>query len=203
MVSSFVCRKLIVIIFAVSLALSACHGGEIGGKYPGTKYVGKNMTVEFKSGNTAYITIMITGDIVQKKYEVDGDRVIIDNFAQGNNIVFTRGSDGALRSTGIFGDTLICSNCGPTGGPKTGGFSGKYRTEIPANSQAVILEFRPDYTASMTIEKAGAIVYSGATTYSVDGDKIHFRLPQGESIFTKNRDGSLTSSTNALFKKVN
>jgi hypothetical protein len=197
MVSSFVCRKLIVVTFAISLALSACHGGETSGKYAGTKYVGKNMTVEFKSNNTAYLTIMITGDTIQTKYEVDGDRVVV-HYEQGN-IVFTRGPDGALRSTGVFEDTLRCSNCAP----KTGGMSGKYRTEIPANNQAVTLEFKPDYTASLTVEKSGAAFGSVQTTYTIDGDKIHLRLPQGESVFTKNRDGSLVSSTNSIFKKVN
>jgi hypothetical protein len=77
MVSSFVCRKLIVVSFVVSLALSACHGGEISGKYAGAKYVGKYLTVEFKSGNTAYVTVMMTGDVGQAKYDLDGDRVTI------------------------------------------------------------------------------------------------------------------------------
>jgi hypothetical protein len=187
-------RKLIVVIFAVILALSACHGGEISGKYAGTKCVGTNLTMEFKSNNAVYVTIMLTGDTMKTTYEVDGDRVSVH--LDQANVVFTRGQDGALRSTGVFGDTLKCS------APKTGGMSGKYRNELP--NGAVTLEFYPDYTASLIVWKAtGAMSGSVPTTYTIDGDKIHLRLPQGESVFTKSRDGSLTSSTNALFKKVN
>jgi hypothetical protein len=194
-------KHTLVVIVAVLASFSACSAQS--NKYVGKKYVGRWIIVEFRSGNKAYMTATISGDVGQVHYDVDGNRVTIQG--NGESIVFTEGPDGVLRSTGMRGDALRCVNCAP--GP---GFSGKYRMDWSAKT--FILEFRPDYSASLTtVEKSGSSSIKG--TYSVQGDLIRFKTAQGESILTKNEDGSLTSSAvslgyvpypmNALFKKVN
>jgi hypothetical protein len=74
------------------------------------KYVGPNLTIEFKSDNTAFVTVSnlgVTFGTTEGKYEVDGDKIILH--ANDRNLVLTRNNDGTL-SGGPFNQTLTKVN---------------------------------------------------------------------------------------------
>ena len=86
---------LVVLMLAFgSAALMSCDQG-MSGKY-GNQFQGMGMTVEFKSSSKAYVT-MPGGAMMEFKYEVDGDKVILQN--QAGNMVLTRNKDGTLSGS--------------------------------------------------------------------------------------------------------
>jgi hypothetical protein len=89
-------RLLVVPLLAIgSLTLIACDEG-MSGKYGNKVSDMAGMTVEFKSGSKAYVT-MPGGAMMEFKYEMDGDKVILKN--QVGNMVLTRNRDGTLSGS--------------------------------------------------------------------------------------------------------
>ena len=78
-----------------SAALMGCDQG-MSGKYGNQLQGMEGMTVEFKSSSKAYVT-MPGGTMMEYKYEVDGDKIILRN--QAGNLVLTRNKDGTLSGT--------------------------------------------------------------------------------------------------------
>ena len=76
-------------------ALTGCDQG-MSGKYGNQLQGMQGMTVEFKSNSKAYVT-MPGGATMEFKYEVDGDKVILQN--QAGNMVLTRNKDGTLSGS--------------------------------------------------------------------------------------------------------
>ncbi len=81
------------------LAFFGC--AHFSGKYETTGPGEGAASVEFRSGNKAYLTIM--GTTVQSEYTVDGDKVTFKN-VNGTDLVMTEEKDGSL--TGPMGMTL-------------------------------------------------------------------------------------------------
>jgi uncharacterized lipoprotein YehR (DUF1307 family) len=80
-----------------SLSLTGC-GQSMSGKY-----AGDFLSVEFKSGSKAYITVGQGGATTEVTYRIDGDKIIFQN--QAGNVVLTRNKDGSL-SGGPMNETL-------------------------------------------------------------------------------------------------
>lgn len=85
-------RRLAVLALACTL-LAAC-GSSMSGHY---KNPNDLMEIEFKSGNTAYLSMV--GTTLEVKYRLDGDHIVFDT-PQGQ-LVFTKNSNGTLEGAGF------------------------------------------------------------------------------------------------------
>lgn len=95
---STVWRLLVVPMLALgNLALIACDEG-MSGKYGNKVSDMDGMTVEFKSASKANVT-MPGGAVMEFKYEVDGDKIVLNN--QAGNLVLTRNKDGTLGGSPV------------------------------------------------------------------------------------------------------
>lgn len=78
----------------IVLSIAACDS-RMSGHY---KNPNELMEIEFKSGNSAYLSMI--GTTLEVKYRVDGDHIVFDT-PQGQ-MVFTRNSDGTLEGAGFI-----------------------------------------------------------------------------------------------------
>ena len=81
-------------VIALACALLAACGSRMSGHY---KNPNELMEIEFKSGNTAYLSMV--GTTLEVQYRVDGDHIVFDT-PQGQ-LVFTKISNGTLEGAGF------------------------------------------------------------------------------------------------------
>jgi hypothetical protein len=93
--------RLLIIAFVALMALTipGCPSGNPSGKYQDDSGA---VSVEFKSGNKAYVTLPI--GTTQCDYEVDGDKITLKMPGdKGGNVVLTKKSDGSLDGGMMLG----------------------------------------------------------------------------------------------------
>jgi len=94
-------RRFVIVscIALMALALPGCPSGNPSGKYQDDSGA---VSVEFKSGKKAYVTLPI--GTTQCDYEVDGDKITLKMPGdKGGNVVLTKKSDGSLDGGMMLG----------------------------------------------------------------------------------------------------
>jgi hypothetical protein len=94
------CLALIVMVFVpfVMIPISACTGSNMDGTY--TSNMG-NVVLDLKSGGNATFTLM--GESMPCKYNVKGEKLLLDCTPKGEKVDFVIHGDGSISGPAFIG----------------------------------------------------------------------------------------------------